>query len=67
MKCGACVALGDDLFPREKKMRTAELCAPFCVIVRPRKSILTTHTTLGTLDVSNGYSPSLLRLYVRSE
>ena len=67
MKCGACVALGGGAFPRAERMKTAELCAPFCVIVRPRKSILTTHTTLGTLDVSNGYSPSLLRLYVRSE
>ena len=67
MKSGACVALGDDLFPREERMKTAELCVQFCAIARLRKSILTTHITLGTLDVRNGYSPSLVRLYVRSD
>jgi hypothetical protein len=63
LKSGACVVLGDDLFPRERKTKTVKPYVLFCVIASTRRSILITHITLGTLDVRNGYSPSLLRLY----
>ena len=58
---------GADSSPKENRTKKEKRFAHFFVIAALRKSILTTHTMLTALDVRNGYSPSLLRLYVRRD